>query len=363
VDVSTPATVPIKPANLVIGSLPGILLAPARRLEAIDDSDDDPETITEADLADPLGDPGPWTADEIDAFNQIEQLFVARAGTRLNYAVQVPMPAQGSVSVATLGPAKLVLDQRVSYVESREALFLPLDASAGVRRSLQAQRSAKVRVDLGSASQLVLIDLGTETERVVTGDLSWEFSGTAVAEVWSSGARIGAYRLALPTVAPASDQLALDDYVDYQLVAGGKPLVRSPVQALKDKTVSFTDYRSWYVFAATAQPPGSVDTEALSMLATPAPSLLHGRYELSVPGLGTGTCKLDLSPSGVVAFTRPGGTALRLNLFTGRQQLFRGIYDDSLLVEFDPQTGNLNLYFDGASPLYNAPITDANRTG
>ena len=86
-------------------------------------------------------------------------------------------------------------------------------------------------------------------------------------------------------------------------------------------------------------------------------------WELSVPGLGVGTCKLDLSPGGVVAFTRPGGTAMRLNLLTGRRKLFRSVYPDDLLVEFDPATGNLNVFFYGASALFNAPLTDSDRTG
>ena len=363
VDVSTPATVPVKPAKLAIGSLPGVLLAPARRLEMIDDSDGDPETITEADLGDPLGDPAPWTADEIDAFTQIQQLFITRAGTRLNYALQVPTPTQRSVSVAALGPAKLVLEQGIRYEESRSALVLPLDPISGVVRALQAQRSAKVRVDLGTASQLVLLDINSETERVVTGDLSWEFSGTAVAEIWSGGARLGSYRLSLPKVAATSDQLQLDDYVDYQLVAGGKPLVRNPVRTVVDKTVWYTSYRSSYTFDESARPPDSVDYTALSVLETPTPSLLPGRYELSVPALGVGTCKLDLSPSGAVAFTRPGGTAMRMILLTGRRKLLKNLYPDSLLVEFDPATGNLNIFFEGASPLFNEPVTDSARTG
>ncbi len=363
VDISTPATVPIKPAHLAVGSLPALLLTPARRLEMIVDSDGDIETITEADLDDPLGDPGPWTAEEIEAFKQIKQLFIARAGTRLNYALQVPVPAQHSSSVATLGVVKLVLDQGVRYEESRSALTSYLSPSPGVRKYLQAQRSAKVRVDLGTASQLLLIDINSETERIVTGDLSWEFSGTVVAEVWSDGTRLGSYRLAMPTVAPESAQLDLDDYVDYQLVAGGKPLVRSAVRARTDTTTSYTNYLAWFTFAETTQPPDSVDYIAYGMLETPRPNLLPGRYEFIIPGLSVGTYKLDIAPSGVIAFTRPGDTALRMSLMTGRRQFFSGTYSDSLQIELDPSTGNLKVGFAGASALFDAPITDANRTG
>ena len=363
-DQSKPPTVPIKPPQLPIDSLPAGLQPAAHRLEMIEDSDGNPDTITEADLSDPLRNPAPWTAAEIDAFKQIKLQFVARAGTTLDYALQVPAPGTTTVTAVTLGAASLVVEQSVRYEERRSVLFLPLDTTNPSHIELLAQRAAKVRAYLGSATHLVLLDINSEEERVVTDELSWEFSGTAVAEIWSAGTRLGSYRLSLPKISPASDEVYLDDYVGYRLMADGRPLIRNLSRAYADETYSYSSYRTTHTFdQATLPPPSSISNKALDVLATPLQNLRPGRYEFGVPGLGTVRCKLDISPGGFVFFTRPGEAQQRMVIMTGRKSLFRAPYLDGLEVEFDPATGNVKLGYYGSSALFDAPVTDADRTG
>lgn len=362
-DQSKPPTVPIKPPQLSIDSLPAGLQPAAYRLEMIEDSDGNPDTITEADLSDPLRNPAPWTAAEIDAFKQIKLQFVARAGTTLDFVLQVPAPRTTPVTAATLGAATIVVEQSVRYEERRSVLFLPLDTTNPSHIELLAQRAATVRAYLGSATHLVLLDINSEEERIVTDELSWEFSGTAVAEIWSDGTRIGSYRLSLPKIASASDEVYLD-YVGYRLIADGRPLIRNLSRASADEPYSYSSYRTTHTFdQATLPPPSSVSNKALDMLATPLQNLRPGRYEFGVPGLGTVRCKLDISPGGFVFFTRPGEAQQRMVIMTGRKSLFRAPYLDGLEVEFDPATGNVKLGYYGSSPLFDAPITDADRTG
>ena len=364
VDVSTPASMPIKPPKLEIATLPAAVQPQARRLEMVVDSDGDPESITEVDLDDPLSDPDPWTPDEIDAFKKIKQLFIARAGTTLKYAVQVPAPFANTGTVATLGSVTLELAQSLRYDETRWAGFSRGSSDTSLSVDLAARRVSTVNINLGPATQLVLIDVNSETERVVTGQLSWEFSGTAVAEVWSGPTRVGSYRVSLPKVAPVDERVDLKDYVDYQLVAGGKPLAKNVTSASVRYDSWSTSYSAAFSFDTTALPlPSGVDTTALNKVTTPKPSLMPGRYEFSVPALGATPCKLDISPEGVIRFTRSGGTPMRAHMYIWSYIKFDAQYPDRLRGLYDPQTNNMLVFFDGSGTLFNAPITESHRTG
>ncbi|HRI50809.1 MAG TPA: hypothetical protein PLW65_11560 [Pseudomonadota bacterium] len=363
VDASTAATKPLKPPKLAISSLPSSVLTQARRLEMVVDSDGDRETITEADIDDPLGDPDPWTEDEIDAFKAIKQLFIARAGTTLKYALQVPPPFSSHTTVATWGGASLEVEQSLRYEETRSATFFRGASDSSLDVYLNARRASRAVLNLLPGQSLVLIDINSETERLVSGELNWEFSGTVVAEVWSGGTRLGSYRAALPKIASVDERVDLKDYIDYQLVSGATPLVKNATTAAVRYDAYYTQYSASFTFDTAALPrPAGVDSSALDKLVTPKSSLMPGRYEMAVSGLA-GTCKLEISPEGVVSFTRPGGAPARASMYIWSYTKFNSQYPDRLRALFDPRTNNLNIFFDGAGSLFNATITDTHRTG
>lgn len=363
VDVSTPATMPIKPPKLDIATLPGALQMDARRLEMVVNSDGDASTITEVDLDDPLNDPDPWTADEIDSFKAIKQLFIARAGTTLSYAVQVPAPFSTRSTVATFGTATLEVEQSLRYVESRGLTIFSGD-SGSLDTSLVAQRTLRANLNVASGQRVVFIDVNSETERLVGGEVQWEFSGTVVAELWSGSTRTGSYRVSLPKLATVDERIDMKNYVDYQLLAAGKPLVKNVTNAVYRSGSGYYGYSAAFTFDTGVVPAtGTVEATALNRLATPKPSLMPGRYEISVMGLGAGTCRLEISPEGVVTFTRPGGTPVRAGMYVWSWTKFDAQYPDRLRGLFDPKDNNLTVFFDGRGTLFSGKITDANRTG
>lgn len=366
VDASSPATMPIKPPKLEIASLPNATMqAHANRLQLVVNSDGDPATITEADIDDPLKDPDPWTDDEIDAFKAIKQLFIARAGTTLKYAVQVPAPYSSRSTVATFGTATLDVEHSLRYNETRSlTIFSGSGDSGSLDVSFVAQRNWRANLNVPAGQRVVFLDVNSETERVVGGEVQWDFSGTVVAEVWSGSTRVGSYRVSLPKLATVDERVDMKNYLDYQLLVGGKPLVKNTTSAAVRSGSGYQQYSAAFTFdPAYVAPTGYVEGFALNRLVTPKPSLMPGRYEISVPALGTGTCRFEISPEGIVTFTRPGGTAVRANMYVWSWSKYDAQHPDRLRALFDPRDNTLNIFFDGRASVYNARITDANRTG
>jgi len=165
-------------------------------------------------------------------------------------------------------------------------------------------------------------------------------------------------------VSIVDERIDLKDYVDYQLVVSGKPLEKNVTTASVHYDSWSTTYSAAFSFETTALPrPPGVDVTALSRVTTPKPNLMPGRYEFSVPSLGAGTCKLDISPEGVVRFTRPGGTPMRAQMYIWSYIKFDAQYSDRLRGLYDPQTNEMRVFFDGSSTLFNSTITGSHRTG
>lgn len=365
VDASTAATIPLKPAKIDISSLPAELQLAARRLQMIVDSDADPTSITEVDIDDPLAFPDPWTPDEIDDFKAIKQVFIARAGTTLKSEVNVPVPSVATSTVATWGTAALQVTQGFEYGETRSATLSRGSSDGSLDISLFAHRFSSATLTAPGSQKVVLIDETTEAETVLgAGAVTWPSSGVATVEVWSGGTRVSSFRATMPKIASVDERIDLKDYVDYNLIAGGRALNKNVVTATVRYDSYYTQNYATYAYETSATPvPAAASAAALSILNSPKSTLLPGRYEVSVPALGTGKCKLEISPQGVVTFTRPAGTTLRSRIYIWTYGKFDAQYPDRLRGLFDPRTNNLMIFFDGGGTLFNGTITDAQRTG
>ncbi len=110
--------------------------------------------------------------------------------------------------------------------------------------------------------------------------------------------------------------------------------------------------------AAKARP-ADVEPWVLGELATPGFPLVPGRYEVPVPSLGSLT--VDLYPEGVVRVTRPDGQSMRSRLYIWQNTQFDVTFGDRFRTIYNPQSGELSVFWDGRGSLYRGPLTTAMR--
>jgi hypothetical protein len=364
VDLSTTGGAPIKPAKLAIASLDAGLVAAARRLQLTRNDDGDAETVTEADLDAAIATPGPYTPDEVKSFQAIKALFVARAGTALRAKVQVTDPGTTTKLLATWGPAKLSYDQLVSYQERRSRSFfggnrsgssLDLNITAGLNRA--------ANVALPPDHFLVILDETSESEVVSKGGaIQKPAAGPSTVEVWSGGVRLARFRARLPAFASTQENKDLSAFGDYGFVAkNGSPLFRNVTDAKMNRNSADSVWANWSYDLAQKPVPAAAEPWVLGELVTPGFAIVPGRYEVPVPSFGNLT--VDLYPEGVVRVTRPDGQSLRSRLYIWQNTQFDVTFGDRFRTIYNPQTGELNVFWDGRGTLFRAPLTGAMRKG
>lgn len=369
IDLSTPAGAPIKPAELDIATLGNpTLIAAAKRLQLTKNADGDASSVAEVDLDAAIATPGPYTPDEIDAFKKIKELFLARAGTSLRAKVQVTDPGTTTKVLGNWGPAKLTFDQTVAVTETRSRTFHR--SPFGFNRSATSLDVTLVEtlvrtanVTLPANHFLVILDDTSEQELVSTGgELVKPVAGASTIEVWTGGVRVNRFRARLPALDATRENKDLKDFADHAFVGkSGAPLFRNVVDA--KRTVQSYD-QAWvkYDYAKTAAPPlANLETTALPEVVTPTIPLASGRYELQIPSFGA--LVVDVYPEGFLRVTRPDGQTLRSRLYIWHNTQFDVTFDDRFRSIYNPQTGELNVFWDGRGSLFRGPITSAMRKG
>jgi hypothetical protein len=304
-DVSTPAGPLVKPASIAIASVVASRRDALERLELTRNSDGDPSTVSEADLDGALAQPGPYTPAEVEVFKATKLTFFERATTALSAKVEVVPSGVTSRTVATFGAASIVVDDSVSYNESRTLDLgnTSIDTDyVSVDVSIRGLRRATYAVHGEQNVTLVLIDEASGEEIVSSGTLADHAASTFTVETWRSGRREGSYRTTLPAMAARSGSANLSTFVDYDFVTPeGKKLERNLTSAYEH---IFKRGATWTYDAAPRPPSGNI---AAADVLQPKLEIVPGRYELSADDGAIVT--VDVYPQGVVRVDVGGVTA------------------------------------------------------
>jgi hypothetical protein len=373
-DVSTPAGAPIEPASLKIDSLPANLQQSSTRLELTHDSDGDASTVTKDDLNAAIAAPGPYTPADVAAFESVLDLFVARATSTLSAVVEVPAPFTTSTTLASFGAASLSLSETLDYRETRGCTaFSGGGGSCGLSVAVSGHHTWSANLAVGANQQAIVLDETSDQERVVAGGtIDFPTAGPVTVEIWSGGSRLGSWRANVPVLGKVDENVDLSKFADYTFIANGAPLVRSVDSAKTDSrswynvhfgNESSTSYSASFTYDQAARPAsGAVDASALATLATPALPITPGRYEVSAGAAGL--IDVDLYPGGVVRVTRVGtGASMRASLYRWAPMTkWDADFSDRFRVILAPD-GELEIFFDGQRPLFDANISTATRKG
>ncbi|MBX3226589.1 MAG: hypothetical protein KIT84_31980 [Labilithrix sp.] len=352
-EVSDAATEPLEPATITIASLSTVLHRTAARLQSIHDSDGDKKTIAKADVQAALANPAGFQPWEIQQLEEIEPLFLDRAGTKLGARVHVtdaaPVPTFNYPIVVSFGGASLGLAKGIEYVEKRVK-----DTTKGdLTVSITGHVIQRVMVTLTTPNQMLILEDGSDREAFVSAGVFETGAGTKTIEIWANGARVGSYRAKLPAITPVDATIDLTRFADYTFVFGpnATPLKRNNRETSTSDggtklhaTFTHTKDTAWY----------SVDESIIRECATPPLTVAPGRYALG------DDLSLDLYPQGVITLVRADGWAERA-IFRGNQWVLPS--SSNLRFSYDPKTNQLTIKSAEGAPIFAGPLKGSMRTG
>jgi hypothetical protein len=272
-DGSTPPAAAIPPAQVAIATLAPELQSPATRLENLYNNDGNATTVSLTDLASGIANPAPFTPAEQGAFATTQAVIrdkaVATAEVKL---VVSPGPAP-FIKDATLGPTTFHMTGATKFDEQRQ-LF-----STQMTSTLTATQSLSATVAMPANAQVLVLAEDSAAETVFpAGAVPGLPGGDYLFEVWQGGTRTFSTNARLP-VMTSQKTIALNDKLDYPLVAGLAPLVRN----LNTATANGAGvYMTHYTFdTAVIPPPANVVQQAVTATASPTITIPVGRYTLT----------------------------------------------------------------------------------
>jgi len=272
-DSSTQPAAAVPPASLAISTLATELQAPAQRLENVYNSDNDASTVTLADLASGVANPGAFTQAEVTAFGGIQAVFRDKAVAQSTAQLDVSPGPGPFAHDATLGPASFHMAGTTAFDEVR-------NLNGSMSLSLTATQTMATTVALPANAQVLVLDQDTGNESVFgSGQVPSLGRGVYVFEVWQNGQRAFVTNADLPATT-ANNQIQLNDKLDYTLVSGLTPLVRN----LNSATATYQSYYGYtyavhYTFdKTTLPPPANAAQQAVTGTASPTLTIPVGRY-------------------------------------------------------------------------------------
>ena len=342
-DSSTQPAAAVPPASLAISTLSTDLQAPAQRLENLYNSDSDASTVTLADLAMGVANPGAFTQAEVTAFGTIQAVFRDKAVAVSTAQLDVSPGPGAFTHDATLGPASFHMTGNTAFDELRN-----LNGSS-LTTSLTATQTISTTAALPMGAQVLVLDQDSGAETVFgTGNVPGLTRGEYIFEVWQNGQRSFATNADLPAMATTS-QIPMSDKLDYTLVSGLAPLVKNVASA----TATYQNYYGYtyavhFTYDKTAMPlPPMASTQAVQVTASPAITIPVGRYSFpqsnaqffvfanNVAWFSYGSQQYRLLPVGNngVAATRLQATSFSVVFDTSNNTLSCGNCNPSISVQ------------------------------
>jgi hypothetical protein len=284
-DTSTQPAAAVPPANLAIASLSSDLQAPAQRLENLYNSDGITSTVTLADLAMGVANPGSFTPDEVTAFGKIQAVFrtqaVAYGVARLSVS-----PGPGPFTYdGTLGAVGFHVAGKMSLSEERSVW----SNETSMTTSFTATQSTSATASPPTGGQVLVLSQDSGNEATFGQGAVPSFpAGTYVFEVWQAGQRTFSSNASLPAMT-TTQTIDLHDKLDYALASGLNILARNVVSATATQSSSYpypTTYDVQYSYDKAASPmPANASQPAFAATNSPAVTLPVGRYSFPQQGV------------------------------------------------------------------------------
>lgn len=262
------------------------------RVEQAYDSDGKKTTISMKDCDAALAAPAPFTPEEIAAIRAARDTIGRKLTVTGTARIEVESPKEESKAIKTIAGVRIRHVRKTSYVDVRQ---LGVDGKL-TDAWLTAGRHSAVRFDkIPADAKLVTIHISpgsrpnttTAEDSVVASNATDRATGVAlpagtydlvggdaIVEIWRGGTRRSAIALG-PTPMNGDEQIGegLNDYVDFELVANGKALVKNAVWA----DPSHKEIRFAYETTAAA-PSGGATVADVTATATRAHGFALGTY-------------------------------------------------------------------------------------
>jgi hypothetical protein len=272
VDTSLQPAAAVPPASLAISSLTADQQTAATRLENVYNSDGDATTVTLADLAQGVGNPGAFTQTEETTFAAIQAVFRAQAVAQSTSTLDVSPGPGTSAKDGVVGPVSFHLTETTQFNEERYQR-----STSAMQITFTATQSAVATATPPTGAQVFLLSQDTGTETVFgAGAVPSLPAGVYVFEVWQAGQRSYSSNAQLPLMT-SMQQISLIDKLDYTLVSA-LPLVRNLTAATYNLNNSGAYDTQFTYNTTTTAPPANASQLAVQYTATPNVRIPVGRY-------------------------------------------------------------------------------------
>jgi hypothetical protein len=287
-----------QPALLQISTLPADLQTVAKRVELVHNADNATATIHVSDIESVIAMPQAFTQDEIQQLREILAVFHARATSAADAKAVVPAPGHSESSTA-IGGLTLELEADITIREQRGSR--KSDGFFDWTGRLDLEQ--RLRATMTGGDSVILLQLGTDAENVLTGAsaevASLAASDYVVERYSAAGKRLESHLVTMPAFKSGEVKSDISELIDYDLrLANNTALIKNATETTSGAYGSGSQYRAVFEYATTQHTNPNASTIVVDILATPQITLPTGRYKVRDRN-GT-EYVLDIYPQNVV---------------------------------------------------------------